>query len=167
MPQAILAELNAMQQIADVVEALTPAERRRVAAWFAEYATQADLPARPTDVELDAADATTDDDAVPQTFDTFGALYEAVAPKTGAQKAAVAGYWMELRGQESWKASEVNKLLKQIDVKVSSISIVLTNAVKAADPMIEQLARLGDGERSRKTFRLTDKGTAFVEDRLA
>ena len=78
----------------------------------------------------------------------------------------MAGYWLQTQdGAESWKASEVNKLLKSIDVKVSSISIVLTNAVKAKMPLVEQLARLGDSERSRKTFRLTSAGTSYVEDR--
>ena len=101
-------------------------------------------------------------------YTTFAELYEAVAPKKGAQKAAVAGWWLEMKqGQQSWKASEVNKLLKSIDVHVSSMSIVLTNAVKARNPLMVELARLGDGERSRKTFCLSEAGFAYVEGALA
>lgn len=181
MSSLLLPELSAMQSIAQIVADLTPAERRRIAAWFYEYASQ----------EYDAqtegcgcacqhgaeADEQTssevtaeavEEQAAPDPMESFESLYQAIAPKTGMQKAVVAGYWLQrTQGQESWKASEVNKLLKQIDVKVSSISIVLTNATKMADPLIEQLGRLGDGERSRKTFCLTQKGWDFVGTRLA
>lgn len=189
MSPIILPEFTAMQAVAEAVSGLSAAEKRRVAAWLTDYVTQDVLEFAGTsaadedDVQVAAyaayesdedescyeQDADFDEpiDAAPKTYDTFAELYEAAAPKTGAQKAAVAGYWFETHeGKESWKASEVNKLLKQIGVKVSSVSIVLTNAVKASDPLIAQLARLGDGERSRKTFCLTDKGIFFVEDRL-
>ena len=107
------------------------------------------------------------DEAPQKELATFAELYEAVGPAKGAQKATVAGYWLESRqGQQSWKASEVNKLLKSIDVRVSSMSIVLTNAVKAASPLVVELSRLGDSERSRKTFRLSELGTAYVEDAI-
>lgn len=188
MSPIVLPEFTAMQAVAEAVSGLSAAEKRRVAAWLTDYVTQdAELAAAPASSANDAQESTyaayepdedesyyeqdADYDAslepAPKTYNTFAELYEAAAPKTGAQKAAVAGYWFETHeGKESWKASEVNKLLKQIGVKVSSVSIVLTNAVKAGDPLISQLARLGDGERSRKTFCLTDKGIFFVEDRL-
>lgn len=179
----LLPELEAIQVIAEATAHLSPSARLRVAAWFDEFARQAagvaDAGVAPAegaalsdDEEFSdeaAAFATDEGDPSPAapTYDTFAALYEAVAPKTGAQKATVAGYWLEVHeGRQSWKASEVNKMLKEIGVKVSSMSIVLTNAVKAADPMIAQLGRLGDGERSRKTFCLKEKGVAFVEERL-
>lgn len=174
MGQFVLPELNAMQQIATIVSELTPAERKRVAAWLSEYAAQEDEPvAAPAEDEPDAApeepaeDAEQTETPAGQQPATFAELYEAVAPKKGAQKAVAAAYWLEVRqGQQSWKASEVNKLLKSIDVKVSSVSIVLTNAVKAKDPLVIELARLGDSERSRKTFRLSESGLAYVESQL-
>lgn len=186
MSLPVLPELAAMQQIADIVSNLTVPQKRRVAAWFSEYASQESTAQQSADTvdgsqydAMDANNAATQEpygayeaydevyEDLPKTYDSFAEILEAVAPKTGAQKAVTAGYWLETRqSHESWKASEVNKLLKQANVKVSSISIVLTNAVKAADPLVEQLARLGDGERSRKTFRLTEAGIAFVEQRL-
>lgn len=148
-----------MQEIASIVEGLSQNERMRVAAWFVEYASQ-DIDPQPIEDEAP-------EEPTPAVFSTFAELYEAVSPKTGAQKVAVAGYWLQTQGsQTSWKASEVNKLLKQINVKISSVSIVLTNAVKAKEPLIEQLARLGNGERSRKTFCLSHAGIAYVEVRL-
>lgn len=174
MGQFVLPELNAMQQIATIVSELAPAERKRVAAWLSEYAAQEDARvATPAEDEPDAAPEDPAEDAeqavtpAGQQPATFAELYEVVAPKKGAQKAAVAAYWLEAKqGQQSWKASEVNKLLKSIDVKVSSMSIVLTNAVKAKDPLVIELARLGDSERSRKTFRLSESGLAYVASQL-
>jgi hypothetical protein len=127
----------------------------------------------------ESADAATDAEDIDATevevsepvstsYESFADLYDDVAPKTGTQKAVTAGYWFEVKeGKQSWKASEVNKLLKSIDVKVSSISIVLTNAVKAKKPLIAQLERLGDSERSRKTFCLKEGGIEYVESRIA
>ena len=168
----ILPEFVAMQAIADAVADLSESEKRRVAAWLVDYTAQE------ATSQTDANDTTSHADALthqpiedgsigPEPISSFPELYEAVAPKTGAQKAVVAGYWIEkYEGRHAWKASEINKLLKSIDIKVSSISIVLTNAVKAAEPMVTELGRLGEGQRSRKTFRLNETGIAFVEDRL-
>ncbi len=169
MQQSFEQEFSAMQQIASITSNLTSQERMRVAAWFLEYAAQDNkdvvLVNTPQDEASPAPEPALEPASKTSAPSTFTELYAAVSPKTGAQKAAVAGYWLQTQdGCESWKASEVNKLLKSIDVKVSSISIVLTNAVKAKMPLVEQLARLGDGERSRKTFRLTSAGTAYVED---
>ena len=172
MTNTILPELLVMQTIAKSIEHLTPAEKRRVAAWLFEYAADERAEAAATDAEPTATIESEMAQDTPEAFGidayaTFGDLYEQVQPKTGAQKAVTAGYWLERKNsQDIWKASEVNKLLKSIDVNVSSISIVLTNAVKAKLPMIDELERLGDGNRSRKTFRLNDAGVSFVEDHL-
>ena len=164
MPNVVLTELSAMQAIAEIVSDLTPAERRRVAAWFSAYAAEETVPVADASVVASIETQDTPAAAGIDGIRTFAELLDAVAPKTGAQKAAVAGWWLEHREQhESWKASEVNKLLKSADVKVSSISIVLTNAVKVDSPLIMELERLGDGERSRKTFCLSERGLAYVE----
>lgn len=187
MPNIALPELAVMQNLAEAVACLTPAEKRRVASWLSEYVQLDEQPSVPAVVQEtvdvagpeESADAATDAEDIDATevevsepvstsYESFADLYDDVAPKTGTQKAVTAGYWFEVKeGKQSWKASEVNKLLKSIDVKVSSISIVLTNAVKAKKPLIAQLERLGDSERSRKTFCLKESGIEYVESRIA
>lgn len=188
MANIYLPELAVMQDIAGLVSSLTQAEKKRVAVWLSEYVQQdsevltrstvdasAIIDANQTDVWVDdAADAFPSDEAVAEdaddatAFESFDALYAKVAPAKGAQKAATAAWWLEdMGGQQSWTAFEVNKLLKSIDVKVSSISIVLTNAVKADGALVEELGRSGDGTRSRKAFRLTEAGREYVQARLA
>ncbi len=168
----ILPEFVAMQAIADAVADLSKSEKRRVAAWLVDYTaqetvSQADTNETSSQIDALAHKPISEGAVEPEPISSFSELYDAVAPKTGAQKAVVAGYWIEkYEGRDSWKASETNKLLKSIDVKISSISIVLTNAVKAAEPMVAELGRLGEGQRSRKTFCLNETGIAFVENRL-
>ncbi|MBR3225732.1 MAG: hypothetical protein IKF78_10490 [Atopobiaceae bacterium] len=191
MPHIELPELNAMQTVADAMEGLSPQERKRVVAWIADYTLQDESVAPFTEdsnTKIDNADAKIEESSAEcinaevsadfsdsqtdvteqeqQTaYDTFADFYEAAAPRKGAQKAAVAGYWLETtQGLESWKAFEVNKLLKQIGVKVSSMSIVLSNAVKTSNPLIVELERQSTGERSRKTFRLSDWGRSYVQN---
>lgn len=182
MSHILLPELTAMQVVADAVSPLSPSERRRVAAWLLEYASEEQEWMTGSDTDIAFSDApmfvpeaneeeVAAAEVAPQgdeSYGNFNELIAAVAPKTGAQKVAVAGWWLQTKeGHESWKASETNKLLKSAGIRLSSISIVLTNGVKAANPLMEELERLGDSERSRKTFRLTDAGVAFVESRLA
>ena len=169
MSNVVLPELEVMQKIADAVDGLTMAQKARVAAWLSVYVTDEDAvePAvvveEPHDVEAPELE-----EESPKTFDTFAELLEAVAPKTAMQKVTVAAYWMQTtQNKQVWKASEANKLLKSADVKVSSISIVLTNGVKSKEPLAMVVSRSGDSSRSRKTFALTDAGIAYVEDRIA
>lgn len=174
MPNVVLPELEVMQIIADAIDELTPAQKVRVAAWLSAYATNEDVsvqdePDMQDDQPVDPAwEEPVEEEYVPQTFDTFAELFEAVAPKTAMQKVAVAAYWLQnMQDKQVWKASEANKLLKSIDVKISSISIVLTNGIKSKEPLAAMVARNGDSMRSRKTFTLTDAGIAFVENRIA
>lgn len=166
-----LPELVAMQAIADAVNDLTPSQKTRIANWLMEYVKEEVAPEQqPVETEtmedaspLAAAAPAESYAPEPELPASFVSLFDAVMPKTGAQKAAVAGYWLEEQGQDWWKASEANSLLKSIDVHLSSISIVLTNAVKVSQPLIEELERLGTGQRARKTFRLSSAGRTYVE----
>ena len=169
MPNVVLPELEVMQTIADAIEGLTPAQRARVAAWLSVYATDEDVSLQDAqDTQDEILEQGLVEEDAPKRYDTFQELFEAVAPKTAMQKVTVAAYWMQTKmDKQVWKASEANKLLKGIDVKISSISIVLTNGVKSKEPLAVMVARNGESTRSRKTFALSDAGIAYVEGRIA
>ena len=98
MSQYALPELDAMQQIADIIRDLTPSERRRVAAWLMEYAPQWDTPSAAEhaleESEPETAPVTLADESKSleepdqKEFATFAELYACVAPRKGAQKAS-------------------------------------------------------------------------------
>ena len=186
-----LSEFTAMQQMQSIFDQLDPLAQDRALAWLNVYASQvldgndaAEATVFDTEepdpfvaesvvssaeaeamVEAAAPESAPEADEIDE---DFASLYERVLPEKGAQKVATAAYWLEKRqGAESWTAFEVNKLLKSIDVKLTSISIVLGNeAKKEKNPLIYLVGRPTDSTRSRKSFALTDAGVDFVEKRL-
>ena len=179
----ILNELIVMNSVADEMKSLTRDEQRRVVLWLADFygVYDDDYELRDLDDE-DVVDfsepvaVVADDDAEdaleaepeakpePLTFESF---YAKVAPKTAIQKIVTAAWWLETQdGKESWKSFEVNKLLKGIDVKLSSVSGTLAIDAKKDSPLIVVLDKSGDSMQSRKTFALSAVGQQFVEDRL-
>ena len=184
----MIQELTVMNDVAEILNPLSKDERRRVVLWLLDYfaiyeddfldimddddfaygdapATSYDAPTYEDD-EVEEVEEE-EEPAEPEPL-TFATLYEQVAPKTAIQKIATAAWWLETQeGKDAWKSFEVNKLLKSIDVKVSSVSGTLAIEGKKDDPLVATLAKSGDSMQSRKTFRLSDAGMAFVGDRLA
>lgn len=173
-------EFAVIAKVAEELSALDKGGIRRALNWLADYYdtyeedeaapvaaavvvdTWDDAPAYEDEAEADDFDE--DEAAAPDTFATF---YELIAPKTAIQKAVTAAYWLQTKeGVEAWKSFEVNKLLRQNGIKLSSISGTLAIDEKKDEPMVQQLSRSGDSMQSRKTFELTDAGVAFVEGRM-
>ena len=171
--------LNELVVINDLVQVLNPLaadEQRRVINWLADYfgiyddefafdgaslVEVADLDEADDGEAVDAADA----EPAADTFETFLAR---VNPKTAIQKIVTSAYWLETKeGKDSWTSFQANKLLKSLDIKISSVSGTLAIEGKKDNPMVSVLDKSGDSMQSRKTFRLSDAGLAFVESRLS
>ena len=174
-------EFAVIAQVAEELAVLDKGGIRRALNWLSDYYAVDDI--------FDAFDIIDDADAVedaiieesmaeaeeaeevveapaePETFEDF---FAQVAPKTAIQKAVTAAYWLQTTdGKQEWKSFDVNKLLRQIGVKISSISGTLAIDEKKETPLVEQLSKSGDSMQARKTFRLSDAGKSFVEDRIA
>lgn len=179
MANVDIPELVVMNEMAKVLGQLDKAAASRVIAWLADYcgaactaepSESAEAPAQVADEEFVAL-ATEEpiEEAEPEPAeDTFEALFATVAPKTVLQKALTAAYWVETRdGKETWRSHDITKCLGSIGVKVSALSATLALAEKKEQPPVELMSKSGDSMQARKTFRLTEAGRAFVEDRLA
>ena len=170
----MLNELKVLNDVADILRGLNKGEQRRTLEWLLDYFDVYDealiedafiIPDEEDDVEFGGAYEEVEETPVDASFET---LYNAVAPKTAIQKIVTAAWWLENKdGKDSWKSFEVNKLLKSLDVKVSSVSGTLAIEGKKDDPKIVVLDKSGDSMQARKTFRLSDTGMKFVEDRMA
>lgn len=174
---AILNELVVMNDVAKILQPLTKDECRRVIDWLADYlgvyeddfdlgeATFVEVSGEPEEYVDVEEELPVEEESVPETFES---LYECVNPKTAIQKIVTSAYWLETReGQETWTSFQTNKLLKSLGVKISSVSGTLAIEGKKELPLIVVLEKSGDSMQSRKTFRLSDAGIAFVESRLA
>ena len=181
----MLRELSVMNSVAETMKSLTPDEQYRVIMWLLDYFDayddedeewEDDSPAtfvvedvepvviEPTVVVEPEAAEPEPVEPEPHTLETF---FAAVAPKTAIQKIVACAYWLETEeNHESWKSFEVNKLLKSLDIKVSSVSGTLALEAKKDTPLVQVLDKSGDSMQSRKTFRLSDAGLAFVENRI-
>lgn len=166
----MLNELKVLNDVCGILSALSKDEQRRSLEWLMDYFDIYDRDFDfddfydgEFDVSNDFADSSTADAPL-----TFEGVYNKVEPKTAIQKIVTAAWWLERQeGKESWKSFEVNKLLKSLDVKISSVSGTLAIENKKDDSMIVVLEKSGDSMQARKTFRLSDSGYAFVDGRLA
>lgn len=170
-------ELMVMNSIADTMMPLSKDEQRRVLNWLEDYFGIYDEEMLPVDSDVVVIEPTTEyvdeveEEAEPAPVEpevlTLPAFFEQVAPKTAIQKIVTAAYWLDTEeGKATWKSFEVNKLLKSLGIKVSSVSGTLAIESKKDDPMIVVLDKSSDSMQGRKTFRLSEAGFAFVENRL-
>lgn len=106
-------------------------------------------------------------DAAPKnaaTYDTFAELYAAASPKTNAEKALVAGYWLQVcQVAESFNAALANKELTHLGHKLGNITDAIDQA-KAQKPMlILQLKKSGSSQQARKLYKVSHEGIKRVE----
>ena len=167
----MLNELKVLNDVCGILSDLTKDEQRRSLEWLMDYFDIYDREFEFDDFyDMDGdlaagGDVAADAAGAPATFED---IYNKVAPKTAIQKIVTAAWWLERNeGKESWKSFEVNKLLKSLDVKISSVSGTLAIENKKDDSMIVVLEKSGDSMQARKTFRLSETGYAFVDGRLA
>lgn len=171
----MLNELKVLNDVADILRELSKGEQRRTLEWLLDYFDVYDEALVEDAFILDDdeafADAPFDGEVVAvedaAADDSFEALCAKVAPKTAIQKIVTAAWWLETKeGKESWKSFEVNKLLKSIGIKVSSVSGTLAIEGKKEDSKVVVLDKSGDSMQARKTFRLSENGFKFIEARI-
>ncbi len=105
--------------------------------------------------------------AVPTTFDAFHDLYHAANPATEAEKALVAGYWVQVCQQnDGFDSFTANSALKGMGYTVSNITRAL-DALMAQEPKyVMQIKKSGTARQARKVYKLTTAGLKRVTEML-
>ncbi len=100
-------------------------------------------------------------------FDTFADLFNAVSPATNADKALVAGYWLQvLEGNEQFASQAVNKLLQNLGHSLANVTDAF-NQLGAKKPRLAiQTRKSGKSQQARKQYKLTQAGIDAVTGRL-
>jgi hypothetical protein len=103
----------------------------------------------------------------PTTFKTFAELFDAADPQTAADKALVAGYWLQVcEGGESFDGQRANKELNHLGHKLGNITNALT-ALNVLKPSLAiQLKKSGNTRQARKTYKITVAGIEAVKAML-
>lgn len=164
-------EIEAMSAIAGALSDLDGAAQARVLRWAAERydvalktrtppgrgATDSD-PDEPSEEEISAE---------APTFEHFAELFNAARPKTNEDKALVAGYWFQvLKGQPSFKATDLQNELKNLGHAIPNITDALTSNIRKKPARVLQLAKAGSAKQARKTYKLTHEGLVYVQGML-
>lgn len=159
-----LAEITAMQKVAEAFKTLDSAAVSRVLQWAASHwgASMPKLPAGASN----ASSAPTN--GAPQSaFSDLGELFAAASPQSDADKVLVVGYWLQfIEGNDELSGFDVNKILKNMGHGVGNVTTAF-DTLKARKPApVIQLKKSGTSKQARKTYKLTIAGRQAVEAML-
>ncbi len=159
-------ELELMRSIYQDLQPLSDAGRRHVLTWVAEahgvpgLGANATTERRPAD--QDVADG---GDGVGSTrFKAFADLYDAAGATTNAQRALIAGYWLQqCQGQDGFVAMDANNLLKNAGANLANITMAFDGLINTNPRQVLQLRKNGKTAQGRKQYKLTLAGARAVE----
>jgi hypothetical protein len=164
------AEFNAMRSVHDALVPLDEEARTRVLNYISSLfgvtikSTEKNNPGASNSPENKGEDDGGDEaeSAKPldrQQFSTFAELHDAASPKTNAENALVAGYWLQVcKGAPSFTANPANKELAHLGHRLTHITDDLT-ALKGMKPsLVLQLKKSGSTKQAKKTYKITQAG---------
>jgi hypothetical protein len=97
-------------------------------------------------------------------FADFSALFAAADPDTNAEKALVAGYWLQIcLGQGDFDSQTANKALKSIDRGLVNITHAFTMLREMKPSLALPVSKGGKSQQARKRYKLTVLGIRSVE----
>jgi hypothetical protein len=165
-------EIEAMSAVATALKDLESDVRGRVLRWAAErYDVRMPTGGRVggagdgSSVEDDVTDAEIAEEA--PVYEHMAELFARAQPKTDADKALVAAYWVQaIQGQSKWQAADLQRQLKEMGHAVGNITDALTSNISKKPQRIIQLQKSGSARQARKTYKVTHEGLVYVQGML-
>lgn len=100
-------------------------------------------------------------------FNHFAELFDATSPKTEAQKALIAAYWVQVINEApQFTASNLTKELKNLGHSIGNITRALSNNQDKKPSLVIQLGKSGKTRSSHKTYKLTTEGIKSVDSMM-
>ena len=97
-------------------------------------------------------------------YSSLAELYDATQPKSTADKALVAGYWLQVRqGAESFDGFSANRELKHLGQGVANITNAVESLKSQKPALALQLKKSGKSQQARKVYKVTVAGIKAVE----
>lgn len=156
-------EFDAIKKIHDELEPLEPDARKRVLDYLINL-LDVNVAGRHTTSTKSVHSEETLAGAGVEGFETFAELFDAADPKTNADKALVAGYWLQVHdGVEGLDAQSANKLLKNLGHGLSNVTVALTTLKEQKPALVLQLKKSGSSQQARKTYKVTMAGIKAVK----
>ncbi|WP_375550305.1 hypothetical protein [Rhodophyticola porphyridii] len=96
-------------------------------------------------------------------FSEFAELYAAARPNSNAEKALVAGYWLQIcEGADSITAQGLNAELNHLGHKLTHVTDAMSQLISEKPQLVLQLRKSGKTKQARKTYKLSAEGIKRV-----
>jgi hypothetical protein len=98
-----------------------------------------------------------------RSFEDLADLFHAASPKTEADKALVASFWLTTGEKKtSFTGWEVNKELKNLGHGIGNITDALSSLMRRKPALVLQTAKSGTSRQARKKYKLTRAGLDYL-----
>jgi len=164
-------EIVAIGKVNEALASLEPAVQQRVLRWAAEKFGVPLVKIRKPPGSM--AEDTGDEDVGNGSEDAagfadFASLYEAAKPKTDAERALVAGYWLQvIQRNADWDGFSANKELKHLGHGISNITWALDQLINQKPQLVMQTRKSGKARQARKKYKMTGEGVKRVNRMFA
>jgi hypothetical protein len=100
-------------------------------------------------------------------FEHFAEFFAKARPKSDADKALVAAYWVQaIKGEGKWQAASLQKELKNLGHAIGNITDALTTNMQRKPQRVIQLQKAGNARQARKTYKVTEEGLIYVREMI-
>lgn len=166
-------EFAAIQKVYSELEPLAEEARVRVVKYIVSLlGIGAHLNLEPSDDAIDDEEIETPMGAMASSGATaihgsFAELYDAADPKTNADRALIAGYWLqECVGAENFTAQSVNTELKHLGHGLANVTHSMDSLKKLKPALALQLKKSGKTQQARKTYKIPGAGVMRVQEMI-
>ena len=159
-----------MRAVASALEPLPEESRKRVIVWAASlYGVRVSIagsPAQPA--QSGAAAQLSGLESGTAKFDTLAELFDMAAPRTEAEKALIAGFWLQKHeGMTTFDSAAVNRELKHLGHAVGNITTAFDGLKEQKPALAVQTAKAGKSQQARKKYMITKAGEKYVDRMLS
>ena len=154
----VQAELEAMKVIVDALRPLTSESVKKVLRFVNDTYPSKGMPqGTPDEVQENQP-----------TFVEFHELFDRALPRTGPERALVAGYWLQVsQANEEWDSLTINRELRSLEKESKNITRDLDVLVRRIPRWVHQTRKEGASQQARKTYKLTNEGIKAVQRMIA
>ena len=172
MNQPANPEMDAFKTVYDALEPLETEARQRV---FTSVATMLAIGAdavksntSPPSRELArGAENVHDDNDGTDKYTAFAELYAEADPTSNADKALIAGYWLQVcKGTDNFSGFSINNELKNLGHKLANVTDALSKFIETKPQLVLQLKKTGKSRQARKTYKLSKAGIDRAEEMI-
>lgn len=162
-------EITAIGKVNDALTALDTAVQQRVLRWAADkFGVALRKPSPTRDGSNGEHDDTPGGNADAGTYADFSSLFEAASPATDAERALVAGYWLQvIQSNADWDGFSANKELKNLGHGTDDITNKLKQLMDLKPQLVMQTRKAGTTRQAKKRYKVTGEGIKKVKQMIS